>query len=283
MESIILNISDYRQALAIGVLVILLVRESVKPFFEFFGNAIRQRIIHDTQNLMIGLINLLIVITLFISLWILVIDWTRQNIFGLLNITALPTGLHFMGGILLLDFWTYWWHRFNHSLPFLWRFHKVHHSDPQMDVTTANRFHLGEILLSSILRLPVFLVIGVTLDELVIYEILLFTNTQVHHANIGFPEKVDRLLRIFFTSPAMHKVHHSRVSSETNSNYTSLLSIWDRIFRSFHLHDQPQTIQYGLDSSNKEEQLTIKGLLLMPFTRTKEILRENISKSGIDD
>lgn len=122
-----------------------------------------------------------------------------------------------------------------------------------MDVTTANRFHLGEIILSSLLRLPVFLITGITLGELVLYEMIMFANTQIHHENIGFPENYGRILRMFFTSPAMHKVHHSRVTSETNSNDTSLLSIWDRAFLSFCLRDHLRTIQYGLDETDRPE------------------------------
>lgn len=273
MQNIYSVISDYRQPLAIAVLVILLLLESTAPFFDFFQKRFRLRLIHDIRNLTIGTINIFAVTALFVSLWVMVIEWTGRHDFGLLNFSPLPAYFHFAGAILLLDFWTYWWHRFNHCLPFLWIFHKVHHSDPQMDVTTANRFHLGEIILSSLLRLPVFLITGITLGELVLYEMIMFANTQIHHANIGFPEKYDRLLRIFFTSPAMHKVHHSRVVSETNSNYTALLSIWDRVFRSFRLRGNPRTIQYGLDETDRPEQLTIKGLFLMPFVRAKKTPR----------
>ncbi len=274
MENIYQDISAFRQALSIGVLIILLLWESAAPYFGFFNHKGRQRLIHGTRNIAIGLINIFIVMAVFVSLWVMVMEWTRQHNFGLLNSVSLPSGFHIIGAILLLDLWTYWWHRFNHSLPFLWIFHKVHHSDPLMDVTTANRFHLGEIVLSSILRIPLLLITGVTLGEFVLYEIIMFANTQVHHANIGFPEKVDRLLRIFFTSPAMHKVHHSRVPSETNSNYTSLLSIWDRIFFSFRLQRQPESIQYGLNDTDSSEQQTMKGLILMPLDRTKRTSSE---------
>jgi len=276
-------ISDYRKPLAIAVLVILLLLESTTPFFDFFQKRFRLRLIHDIRNLTIGTINIFAVIALFVSLWVMAIEWTGRHGFGLLNLSPLPGYIHYAGAILLLDFWTYWWHRFNHCLPFLWIFHKVHHSDPQMDVTTANRFHLGEIILSSILRLPVFLITGISLGELVLYEMIMFANTQIHHANIGIPEKYDRLLRVFFTSPVMHKVHHSRVTSETNSNYTSLLSIWDRVFHSFRLRENPRTIQYGLDETDQPEQLTITGLFLMPFTRAKKISRESINKSERND
>lgn len=283
MENFYSVISDYRQLLAITVLVILLLLESTNPFFDFFHKRFRLRFIHDIRNLTLGIINIFAVIVLFVSLWVMAIEWTGRHNFGLLNVSPLPAYIHFTGAILLLDFWTYWWHRFNHCLPFLWIFHKVHHSDPQMDVTTANRFHLGEIILSSLLRLPVFLITGITLGELVLYEMIMFANTQIHHANIGFPEKYDRILRVFFTSPAMHKVHHSRVTSETNSNYTSLFSIWDRTFRSFRLRDHPRTIQYGLDETDRPEQLTVKGLFIIPFVRAKKISRESINKSERDD
>ena len=143
----------------------------------------------------------------------------------------------------------------------------MHHSDPLMDVTTANRFHTGEIVLSSLLRVLVLALIGASLGELALFESIMFANTQIHHANIGFSEKVDRFMRIFLTSPAMHKVHHSRLQPETDSNYTALLSVWDRLFGSFRLRADPHEIQFGLDDTDKPDQQSLPGLLKMPAAK----------------
>ena len=137
--------------------------------------------------------------------------------------------------LLVLDAFTYFWHRANHRLPFLWRFHRVHHADAKMDVTTASRFHIGEIAMSSVLRMPLLFLTGIRLWELGIFEAAMLLVVQFHHANIGVGARLDRWLRLFIVTPAMHKVHHSRVSVETNSNYSSLLSVWDRVFGTYRV------------------------------------------------
>ena len=264
MDALYEAISGWRQPLALGLLFALLCWESATPFFGFFRAKHRDRVRHLLRNISLGLINTVVVAAIFIVLWASLTHWTNDNGWGLLNLFPLPSWLHLLGAIALLDLWTYWWHRFNHEIPFLWHFHKVHHSDPRMDATTANRFHVGEIVLSSLLRLPVLLLAGATLGELALFETIMFANTQIHHANIGISEKVDRLLRIFLTSPAMHKVHHSRYPPETNSNYTALLSLWDRIFGSFRLRTELLQISYGLDDTDDPRQQTLTGLLRMP-------------------
>ncbi len=156
----------------------------------------------------------------------------------------------------------------NHRIQFFWKFHRVHHSDPNMDVTTANRFHTGEIIFSSIFRTGIIVLIGLHIWELLVYEILLIIVVQFHHANIGVPEKLDRFLRIFIVTPAMHKVHHSRKQSETDSNYSSLFSFWDRICKTFNLNEDPHSIHIGLDDFDSEEDQKVKGLFWMPFKKT---------------
>ena len=109
----------------------------------------------------------------------------------------------FVVALLALDCWTYWWHRANHSIPLLWRFHRMHHSDPAMDVTTATRFHAGELALSSTLRLGVMLLVGTPLIVIVLYDFLLLLSTQFHHSNIVLPNGMDRVLRLAIVSPNM--------------------------------------------------------------------------------
>jgi sterol desaturase/sphingolipid hydroxylase (fatty acid hydroxylase superfamily) len=204
---------------------------------------------------------------LFVGLWATVANWAGHNGFGLLNWTGAQPLWHALAALLALDFWTYCWHRLNHRVPFLWRFHRAHHSDAQMDVTTASRFHIGEILFSNCLRIPLILIVGIYLWEMVLYEAALLAVNQFQHANIGLPRKLDQLLRCFIVTPAMHKVHHSRWQPETDSNYSSLLSVWDRIFRSFRLRDDPRTIQFGLDEFAKPEDQTLPGILKTPLNQ----------------
>jgi sterol desaturase/sphingolipid hydroxylase (fatty acid hydroxylase superfamily) len=202
---------------------------------------------------------------LFVGLWWSTAAWAERQHFGLLRWVELPAWARFAGAVLLFDAWMYLWHRLNHRVAFLWRFHRTHHSDSRMDVTTANRFHLGEILCSSVLRVPVIAVLGLRLWELGLYEAAMFTVVQVHHANIALPPWLDRALRALVVTPFMHKVHHSRWQPETDSNYSSLFSFWDRVFGTLRLREDPRTLQYGLEGFDSPKHHTLAGLLRTPF------------------
>jgi len=247
------------------LLFLLLWWETLAPFLPLFQRGWRKRALHGLRNVALALINSSLTAVVFVGLWTAAAVWAGRTAFGLLNWTHCPPLWHAAAAVLALDFWTYWWHRLNHRVPFLWRFHRAHHSDARMDVTTASRFHIGEILFSNCLRIPLILLLGIQLWEIVLYETALLAVIQFHHANIGLPRKVDQLLRCFIVTPALHKVHHSRWQPETDSNYSSVLSVWDRLFRSFRLRDDPRTIQFGLDDFSRPEHETLSGILRTPF------------------
>ena len=253
---------------AFAGLVLLLLVESAHPFFELFRDrAARGK--HLLRNLALGLINTAVIAVGFAGLWVGAAGWAAAEGVGLLHVLAdragLPLWAHVAGAVLLLDAWTYAWHRMNHRVPFLWRFHRVHHSDAEMDVTTASRFHVGELVLSSALRVPVIVLVGAHAWELVLYETLMFAVVQFHHANVGLPAGLDRALRAVIVTPNLHKVHHSRLQPETDSNYSALFSWWDRLFRSFRLRERPHEIAFGLDEFMDPEHETMAGLLKMPL------------------
>lgn len=253
--------------LALSVLVILLAWETIHPFFPFPAG--RRRLTHGARNVFLGVVNGLMTSLGFVGLWWFVSEWATKHGFGLFHWLALPNLAEWVLAVLLLDAWTYIWHRMNHRIPFLWRFHRVHHSDPHMDVTTANRFHVGEIFMSSVLRMPLIVLLGIRVEQIALYEFLMFAVVQFHHANIGVTEKWDRVLRLVIVTPFMHKVHHSRWQPETDSNYSSFLSIWDRIFRSFRLNRKPESIRIGLDEFDAPEQQTFSALLKTPLAKRK--------------
>jgi len=265
MEHDLANFAPARTAFAVGWLTILLLWESAQPFFGYFRGRAGERASHGAKNLLVGGINLLATALGFAVLWAWAAGVAGEARFGLLHAAGLPPWLHLAGAIVILDFWMYWWHRLNHRLPILWRFHRTHHSDPRMDVTTASRFHLGEIVISSCLRTAVIFAAGIRLWDLAVYETILFVIVQSHHANIVLPEPLDRALRVVVVTPSMHKVHHSRVLAETNSNYTSILSVWDRLFGTFRLNRNPQSLQYGVDALDRPEDQTLVGLFRIPF------------------
>jgi sterol desaturase/sphingolipid hydroxylase (fatty acid hydroxylase superfamily) len=261
------NLRFVRLGTGVAWLFVLLWWETFSPFLPLFNDGWRKRSLHGLRNLVLALINSGLMALIFVGLWGASADWAERESFGLLNWLHGSAPGHALGAVVALDFWTYWWHRLNHRVPFLWRFHRAHHSDAQVDVTTASRFHFGEILFSNCLRIPLIMFVGLHLWEIVLYETALLAVIQFHHANLGLPDRMDRLLRCLIVTPAMHKVHHSRLQQETDSNYSSLFSIWDRLFRSFGLRADPRTIQFGLQDFAKSEDHTLAAILKTPLAR----------------
>jgi len=244
------EIAAVRLPIALGVMLLLLAWEVGHPFFAAFTrgpDAWKRRGLNAAINLGLGAVNALVISGVFVGLWATTMIWAGQHQFGLLHWLPLDGVGRVLVGLLLLDAWTYAWHRLNHVLPVLWRFHRLHHADREMNVTTANRFHLVEILLSSILRLPLLALLGLRIEELALYDLLLFAVVQFQHANIALPEPVDRVVRWFIVTPHLHKVHHSVVRAEADSNFSSLLSCWDRLFGTLQLSPDPRRIKFGVD------------------------------------
>jgi sterol desaturase/sphingolipid hydroxylase (fatty acid hydroxylase superfamily) len=221
---------------------------------------------HAVRNLAVAGVNV-VALALFLSgLTVTVAHVTETRHWGMLNNVPLTPFASVLLAELTLDLWTYWWHRANHRIPFLWRFHRMHHSDPAMDVTTATRFHLGEIALSTIVRLAIIPLAGIPLRVIVGYELVLLLSTQFHHSNIALPTGIDRILRFVIVSPNMHRVHHSIERLETDSNYSSVLSIWDRLFRSYREKPDYRQIRFGVEGFSSDWSQSVKGLFLTPMS-----------------
>lgn len=166
--------------------------------------------------------------------------------------------------ILLLDLWLYVWHRANHQVAFLWRFHQVHHQDVWLDVTSSVRFHFGEVALSALARLPVIWLAGVPLMSVIIFETLVLIMAGFQHSNLRLPQKIERGMSRVVITPAIHWVHHHVLRSDTNSNYGTLFSFWDRLFGSMSSNKRSMTMNLGLDDTPEE---TLPLLLVRPFRR----------------
>jgi sterol desaturase/sphingolipid hydroxylase (fatty acid hydroxylase superfamily) len=234
--------------------------ETWRPFFGQPGGRWR----HAGRNIAIALFNTVILGLAFGSVTMLAAGWTERSKFGLLNNVGLTGQFRFVVALVLLDGWMYVWHRANHTIPLLWRFHRMHHSDRHMDVTTATRFHLGEHIGSSVLKLGLIPLLGFEVWNLVVYDTLVIAITQFHHADISLG-RWDRWLRWLIVTPDMHKMHHSDWREETDSNYSTVLSVWDRLARSFRMRDDPKTIVFGLDEFTAPGWQTFGGMLKTPF------------------
>ena len=171
-----------------------------------------------------------------------------ERSWGLLNLLQLPFWLELIIAVVLLDMMIYWQHVASHKIPILWRLHRIHHADRDIDVTTGVRFHPAEIILSMLYKMIIVLLLGPSIVAVMIFEILLNACAMFNHANLRLPSKLDNLLRLLIVTPDMHRVHHSTLTGETNSNYGFFLSFWDRLFGSYiaQPRDGHQQMRIGL-------------------------------------
>ena len=191
--------------------------------------------------------------------------WAQHHHFGLLRLIPLPNWLVFVLGILLLDYAYYWWHVGLHLVPFLWRFHNVHHSDLDMDVSTAMRFHFGEVIFSVPFRMSVVALLGIGFWTLVVFEIIFETLTFFEHSNWRLPIFLERLLHYIVVTPRMHGIHHSIVERETNSNWGTIFCWWDKLHGTLRRDIPQEAITIGVAAYRDETELTLGKLFLLPF------------------
>ena len=198
--------------------------------------------------------------------------WAEEHHFGALHLLPLPQWCAVLLGVLLMDYAYWWWHVGLHLIPFLWRFHNVHHSDLDMDVSTATRFHLGEVVFSVPFRVLTVALLGIDLWALVLFEFLFETANMFEHSNWRLPIGLERLLNCVLVTPRMHGIHHSIVQRETNSNWGTVFCWWDLLHRTLR-RDIPQAaITIGVASYRDETELTLGKLFLLPF-RTQRAWR----------
>lgn len=205
-----------------------------------------------------------------------VVDGTAQAAerwrFGLLQWLALPAPLAFVVGLLLLDAAFYLWHLANHRIPLLWRFHVVHHIDPDLDVSTAFRFHFGEVALSAGFRLAQVLLIGAPPTTIAVYELLFQANTLFHHSNVRLPIRVERLLNSVLVTPRMHGIHHSMVRSENLSNFSVVFPWWDGVMRTLRLNVPQHAVTIGIPAYDIDDN-AVRLLVKLPFGEQRDAWR----------
>ncbi len=251
-------------------LVVLWIGEACVPFYTNFGEGLRHRWRHGAKNLGFGLFNAGVLLLLFAPLFAVVEAWAPSRGSGLMHSVAWPPWLEALVLFVLFDAWMYVWHRANHTITFLWRFHRMHHSDPEMDASTALRFHTGEVVLSAVARLAVVPLLGMSLWQLALYEAVFLPVVLFHHSNVSFPRWLDHGLLAVVVTPAMHRVHHSRWQPETDSNYGSVFPYWDYLARSSRLRSDAHTIHLGLDGMDAPAWQSVAGMLMTPLGTGRE-------------
>jgi sterol desaturase/sphingolipid hydroxylase (fatty acid hydroxylase superfamily) len=165
----------------------------------------------------------------------------------------------------LLDYTLYVWHVLTHRVPFLWRFHVVHHVDLDMDATTALRFHFAELVISVAWRAGQVAVIGVSPLSFSVWQIALFLSIMFHHSNVRLPLDVERRLNRFIVTPRMHGIHHSAIRAETDANWSSGLTVWDWLHGTLRLNVPQQDIIIGVPAYREPDDVALGDVLSMPF------------------
>ncbi len=244
-----------------AALAALLLLEGLIPFRDQQG-----RLVHDLTNGGLALVNAVLGAALAPLLALSAVVSAEHGL-GITRLLPVPDWVAVLAALVLFDLWMYLWHRANHEIPLLWRLHRVHHTDPRMDASTALRFHPGEILISTLLNSGVILLIGLSLETLVLYKAVMIPVILLHHSNLRLPADVDRILRLVIVPPSLHRVHHSEIIEETNSNYGTVLSVWDRLFGSLRLRADIGSIRYGIGRFDEPRWQGVLGLLKLPFAR----------------
>jgi sterol desaturase/sphingolipid hydroxylase (fatty acid hydroxylase superfamily) len=192
---------------------------------------------------------------------------------GLVHLVTLPAWLELALSFLLMDLAFYYWHLANHRAPFLWRFHNVHHTDPELDVSTAFRFHFGEIALSSGFNIIQISLIGISPWGFAIYQLAFQAEVLFHHSNLRLPIRFERFLNKLVVTPRMHGIHHSQVHRENNSNFGTVFPWWDRLHRTLGLNIPQSEITIGIPGYSLPEDNTVPNALLMPFRKQRDYWR----------
>jgi sterol desaturase/sphingolipid hydroxylase (fatty acid hydroxylase superfamily) len=249
-----------------GIFIILFWLQSRFPLrrqhFSVFHRLVR--------NLILSIPGFLVVRFAMLPIPVAVAIWAQNRHVGLLNWLALPTWARAIVTFLLMDYAYWWWHWANHMIPLFWRFHNVHHTDLDLDVSTAARFHFGEMVFSIGFLTLAVVAFGIPPIMLLVFFLCLEVATLFHHSNWRLPIRLERILNSIVVTPRMHGIHHSIVQRETNSNWGTVFCWWDKLHRTLR-RDIPQNeIIIGVAAYRDEKELTLAQLLLLPFRKQRE-------------
>jgi sterol desaturase/sphingolipid hydroxylase (fatty acid hydroxylase superfamily) len=246
-----------------GVFIVLAV-------WEFIGPRRKQAIGRGWRwpnNIGIVIVDTLLVRILFPTTTVGLAMFSEARGFGLFNTIALPAWVGVLASVVILDLAIYLQHVLFHAVPALWRLHRMHHADLEFDVSTGLRFHPIEILLSMLIKLAVVAVLGAPALAVLIFEVLLNSTSMFNHANVRIPPGIDRVLRWLVVTPDMHRVHHSILARETNSNFGFNLPWWDRLFGTYRAQPAAghEAMTIGIDQFRDSRELGLDRMVLQPF------------------
>jgi sterol desaturase/sphingolipid hydroxylase (fatty acid hydroxylase superfamily) len=258
------NEATIRLSFFCGILTLMVVWEKIAPHRQ--PNAYSS--FRQLNNLGIAILNTFLLRSIFPVAAVGSAILAAQQGWGIFNIIFLPSWLTILLSIVLLDLIIYGQHVLFHALPIGWQIHKVHHSDPDFDVTTGLRFHPIEILLSMGIKILAIWLLGIAPFAVLIFEVLLNATAMFNHSNISLPGLFEHCVRLFIVTPDMHRIHHSVIPAETNSNFGFNLTCWDRLFGTY-LADPiagQEKMSIGLPEYQQDQRVAkLLGMLILPF------------------
>jgi sterol desaturase/sphingolipid hydroxylase (fatty acid hydroxylase superfamily) len=225
------------------------------------------KLLRWANNWLISILNSAMLSLVFPVLAVGVALLAAENNWGLLNALKLPVLISIPLFIVLFDLAIYWQHRLYHRVPLLWRLHRMHHSDPEFDVSTGIRFHPLSIILSMLIKMLLIVALGPPPVAVLLAEIILNVTAMFNHGNIYLPPKVDAVLRLFLVTPDMHRVHHSVSPEETNTNFGFNFPWWDRLFNTYRAQPREThaTMKIGIHGFRNAKEQSLHRLLLQPL------------------
>ena len=283
MQFLLDHESTIRLSVFLGVLVLMATAEALAPKKK----RTMPRLTRWLTNFGIVVVDSIVLRLLMPVLAVGAAAWAIKNNTGLLNLVSLPQWLEIVLAVVILDMLIYAQHVASHKIPLLWKFHKVHHADRDIDVTTGARFHPFEIIFSMLYKLLCVVLLGPAVVAVILFEVMLNASAMFNHANLSLPKKVDGLMRKLVVTPDFHRVHHSIIHKETDSNYGFFLSVWDQIFGTYI--PQPREghdgMTIGLAEVQSHKPNTLWWCLFAPFIAQEKIpvgsdLEDNQEKQG---
>jgi sterol desaturase/sphingolipid hydroxylase (fatty acid hydroxylase superfamily) len=249
-------------AAVVAIALVLLALERIRPLRRVVEAWPR----HVARNLTVGAIALVIAFPIQLAL---LVPLSRRGL-GLLPMISMPAALRTTIAVILLDYTLWIWHWATHRAPFLWRFHLVHHVDRDLDASTALRFHAGEQVLSIAYRAAQIVIIGADPLAVWIWQIILCVSILFHHSNVRLLARWERVLVRLVVTPRMHGIHHAQREEWTNSNWASILTIWDLIHRTLRLEVPDEEIVIGVPAYDDGREVTLGRILTLPFRRRRD-------------
>jgi len=263
-EFLLANEKEVRMSFFFGMLLLIGLWELAAPKRALTVS----KVVRWTNNLGLVFMNSIILRLLFPAAAVGVAKLASEQGWGIFNYYDVPFWLAIVASVIIMDLVIYVQHVMVHSIPVLWRLHRVHHADLDYDVTTGARFHPIEIIFSMLIKFATILLLGPSIVAVIIFEIMLNATAMFNHGNIGLPKSIDKVVRWFLVTPDMHRVHHSIEDDEANSNFGFSLTWWDRLLGTYREEPRAgqQGMTIGINKFRDPKQVSwLPGMLALPF------------------